>query len=311
MKITIIGAGAMGSIYAALLADAGHEVWAVDLWPEHVAAIKAAGLRVEGPTDNRLVTTVNATMQVADAGRSDLYIIATKASGVGPAAEAIADRSAQGALVLTIQNGLGAAERIAKFMPTENVLLGVADGFGASMKGPGHAHHNAMNLIRIGEIGGGMTERLESLAEVWRGAGFNVQAYDDIDQLIWEKFICNVTFSGSCTVFQRTVGEVMDNSVSWTVALGCMREAHACGVAKGVNFSFDDADAYVTAFGAKMRAGRPSMLQDHEARRPSEIDAINGMVPVLGREYGIPTPYNDLVAETIRARESLFGSGDG
>ena len=309
MNITVIGAGAMGSIYAGLLAEAGHRVWAVDLWAEHVAAIRAQGLRIDGPSGVRTVASVNATTDIAEAPPADLYVIATKASGVGPAARAIAGEAARGALVLTIQNGLGAAERIAKHMPTDNVLLGVADGFGAAMKGPGHAHHNAMNLIRIGEITGGLTARLEDLAELWRRAGFNTRAYADIEQLIWEKFICNVTFSGPCSVFQRSVGEVMDNQVAWSVALGCMREAHACGLARGVDFSFDDADAYVTAFGARMRAGRPSMLQDHEARRPSEIDAINGMVPVLGRELGIPTPYNDLIAATIRAREDLFDGG--
>ncbi len=306
MKVAVIGAGAMGSIYAGLLADAGHEVWAVDLWQAHIDAIRADGLRIEGASGDRVVTSVRATTDITDAGRCDLFILATKASGVGPAARAIAPFADAGSLVLTIQNGLGAGDRIAAHMPIDNVLLGVADGFGASMKGPGHAHHNAMNLIRIGEMNGGLTERLEELAALWRGAGFNVQAFSDIDQLIWEKFICNVTFSGPCTVFQRSAGEVMDNPVSWSIALGCMREAYAAGQAQKIHFSFDDAEAYVTAFGAKMRAARPSMLQDHEAGRLSEIDAINGMVPVLGARHGIPTPYNDLIATTIRTREAAF-----
>ena len=86
MKILVMGIGAMGSVYAALLADAGHEVWAVDTWADHVDAINANGLRLEGPSGDRVVTSIRATTDVTQVGPSDLCIIATKASGVGPAA---------------------------------------------------------------------------------------------------------------------------------------------------------------------------------------------------------------------------------
>ena len=304
MKIAVIGTGAMGSIYAAMLADAGHEVWAVDTWGEHIEAIKTDGLRVEGPRGDRTVTTVNATTDPADAGACDLYIIATKAAGVGPAAKAITPLLGPEALILTIQNGLGAGDRIAEQLPTDNVLLGVAEGFGASMVGPGHAHHNAMRLIRIGELGGGSSQRLDRLVELWRSAGFDVAGFDDIDQLIWEKFLCNATLSGPCTVFRCTVGELMDEPDRWAVALGCTREVFDVGNALGINFSFQDPVAYITEFATPLRNARPSMLQDHLARRPSEIDAINGMVPVLGRQAGIATPYNDTVSAVVRATEA-------
>ncbi len=306
MKIAIIGAGAMGSVYAGLLAEAGHEIWAIDTWADHVNAINTKGLQVEGPSGDRVVQGIHASADTSDAGACDLYVIATKASAVGSAARAIAPLMSADSLVLTIQNGLGAGERIAEFMPTENVLLGVADGFGASMKGPGHAHHNAMNLIRIGEMQGGMTARLEQLTQVWAAAGFKAKAFDDIHQLVWEKFICNCTFSAPCTVFGCTLGELMDNTDNFNIALGCAREVYALGQAKGINFSFDDPVAYVTAFGQKMPGSKPSMLQDNEAGRVSEIDAINGMAPVLGRALGIPTPYNETLTAVVRAREAQF-----
>jgi 2-dehydropantoate 2-reductase len=306
MKIAVIGVGAMGSVYAALLADAGNEVWAVDTWKEHLDAIRQDGLRVEGASGDRTITTSHAVSDVAVAGACDLYIIATKASGVEAAARAIAPVMGKQSLVLTIQNGLGSGERIAQFMPTTNVLLGVADGFGASMKGPGHAHHNAMKLIRLGEMNGGLTDRLGCVEGAWQRAGFNARAFEDINQLIWEKFLCNVTFSAPCTVFNCTVGELMANPVWWEIATGCTREAYACGTARQISFSFDDPVAYVTAFGANMPDARPSMLLDHMAGRPSEIDAINGMVPVLGRELGIATPYNDTLCAVVRRHEEAF-----
>lgn len=306
MKIAVVGTGAMGSIYAGLLAQAGHEVWAIDTWAEHLAAIARNGLRVEGASGDRIVQGIHTSTQVADAGACDLYIIATKASAVGAAAEAIAPQMKPSSLVLTIQNGLGSGERIARFMPTDRVLLGVADGFGASMKGPGHAHHNAMKLIRLGEMAGGLTERLGHVEQVWQAAGFQARAFEDIHQLIWEKFLCNVTFSAPCTVFQCTLGELMANPVWWEIATGCTREAFACGQARRIRFGFEDVIDYVTRFGAGMPQARPSMLLDHLAQRRSEIDAINGMVPVLGRELGIATPYNDTMSAVVRQREEAF-----
>ncbi len=306
MKIAIHGTGAMGSVYAALFAEAGHEVWAVDPWQDHVAAINAQGLRLEGASGDRTVSGIRATTDIAEAGACDLIVIAAKAAGVGPAARAIAPVLTPDTLVLTIQNGLGAAERIAAHMPVNNVLLGVADGFGAALKGPGHAHHAAMKLIRIGEIGGGRMDRAEGLAESWRNAGFEARAFDDIQQLIWEKFLCNVTFSAPCTVFGATVGELMDHPERWAIALAAMQEAYALARVLNVNLSFDDPVAYVTAFGARMPDARPSMLLDHMAGRRSELDAINGAVPPLGRAHGIATPTNDVLAAVLRQREESF-----
>src|SRR3546814_21156731 len=97
-------------------------------------------------------------------------------------------------MIVTIQNGLGAAERIARSIDPKNVVIGVAGGFGASVRGPGHVHHNGMELIRLGEMTGPVTPRLEKVAKVWNDAGFRVKAFDDIDQLVWEKFVCNVTY---------------------------------------------------------------------------------------------------------------------
>ena len=306
MKIAVVGAGAMGSVYAGLLASAGNEVWAIDTWREHVDAIRDRGLRVEGASGDRTVR-LEATTDTSDPGPCDLVIIATKADGVASAAASIGPLLRDDSLVLTIQNGLGAAERICRHLPADNVLLGVAGGFGASIRGPGHAHHNGMELVRLGELGGGITERLERVGGVWRDAGFNVKCFDDINQLVWEKFVCNVTYSGSCTIFECTIAGVQGNEHAWQVASACAAEAYAAGVAKGVHFSFDDPVAHVREFGQKIPNSRPSMLQDYLAGRPSEIDAINGMVPVVAREAGTAAPYNEVVTAIVKAKERAIG----
>ena len=306
MKIAIIGAGAMGSIYASFLAQNNNEVLAIDLWEEHLEAIRKDGLRVSGFSGDNVVKNINVSNNIEDAKGYELFIIATKASGVSSAASNLSKIISKNSLILTIQNGLGAGERIATFMPTDNILLGVAQGFGAAMVGPGHAHHNNMSMIRIGEMNGGITQRLEKLVKVWSDAGFNAKAFEDIEQLIWEKFICNVAYSGPCSVFRKTLGEVMGNKQMFEVAKGCALEARKMGDIKNVNFTFDDTIKYITEFGKKLLDSKPSMLQDVEAKRLSEIDAINGMVVTLGEENSIETPFNLAVSSIIKAYEEDY-----
>ena len=303
MKIAIVGTGAMGSVYAGLFADAGNEVWAIDVWQAHVDAMNQHGLRVEGASGDRTVR-VNATTDPVDVGRCDLVVLATKADGIAAAAAAIEPMMSDDTVILTIQNGLGAAERISQYRDPKNILIGVAGGFGAAMKGPGHTFHNGMQLIRIGEMRGGMTPRVERIAQAWRDAGFNTKAYEDVHQLIWEKFICNVTFSGPCSVMRCSAGEIMADEDGWKVAIGCGLEAFAAGQAQGINFSFTDAVQYIHDFGAKMPNARPSMLQDHEAGRRSEIDAINGMVPVVAAQVGLQAPMNETITGLVKMIEN-------
>ena len=306
MKIAVIGAGAMGSIYASFLAQNKNEVLAIDLWEEHLNVIRESGLRVSGFSGDKTVKNIKVSNDINDAKGYELFIIATKASGVGAVASKLSKIASKSSIILTIQNGLGAGERIASFMPTDNILLGVAQGFGAAMVGPGHAHHNNMSMIRIGEMNGGMTSRLETLVKTWCDAGFNAKAFDDIEQLIWEKFVCNVAWSGSCSIFRKTIGQVMESEEMFNIAKGCAIEAKKMGDIKKVNFTFDETVSYITEFGKKLLNSKPSMLQDVEANRLSEIDAINGMVVTLGNQYNIETPYNTAVSSIIKAQEAEY-----
>jgi 2-dehydropantoate 2-reductase len=306
VKITVVGTGAMGSVYAALLGKAGHEVWAIDTWPEHIDAIAASGLSVSGASGTYVVDNLHVGRAPRDAGPSDVWIIATKASAVDEVAAAIAPLLEPDSIVMAFQNGLGAGERVAQRIAPDHILIGIAEGFGSSNPEPGHVHHEGMRMIRIGEMHGGMTERVQRIEQAWREAGFNVRAFDDVALMIWEKFLCNVTLSAPCAAFDVTVGELMSDSGAWKVALGCTTEAYRLGVAKGVRFSFDDPLQYVTEFAATIPNTSPSMRLDHLARRPSEVDVINGMVVTLSHELGFEVPYNETLCAILRRRESLF-----
>ena len=306
MKIAVVGCGAMGSVYAGLLAAAGHELWAIDSWRDHVEAMRANGLRVEGASGDRTVK-INASTDARDAGICELVIVATKTMHVEAAAKASQALVGPNTTVISIQNGLGGPDTTAEIIGKEKVLVGVVGGFGASMKAPGHAHHNGWELVRLGEYSGPITPRLQSVAKVWESGGFKVKCFDDIDQLVWEKLICNVCFSGTCAVVERTIGEVMNDPDTWIVASGCAVEAYNIARARGIKLDIDDPVNYVRNFGSKIPNARPSMLLDHMANRMSEIEAINGAIPLAAKEQGLAAPFNTVVSALVRAKERKLG----
>jgi 2-dehydropantoate 2-reductase len=304
MKIAIVGTGAMGSVYAALFASAGHEVWAIDRWREHIDAIREKGLRLEGASGERTVK-VNATTDAGEVGPCDLVVLATKAMHVSSAASSIKNSSLLGSdtPVLSIQNGLGGPDAAAGVLGRERVMVGVVGGFGASMKAPGHAHHNGWELVRLGEFDGPITPRLKKVEQAWLSAGFKVKLFDDIDQLVWEKLLCNCAYSGPCAISERTVGEVMNDPDLSRVSAACAAEGFEVALEKNIKLGFKDPVAYVRDFGSKIPNARPSVLLDLMAKRKSEIDVINGSIPRVGKEIGLAAPVNEAITALVREKE--------
>ena len=160
--------------------------------------------------------------------------------------------------------------------------------------------------MRLGEFGGGITPRLERVGALWQQGGFKVLLFPDIHRMIWEKFICNVAFSGTCAVTGLRVGEVLANPDAFDIAARCATEAFLVARAKGITVEIEDPVHYVRAFGEKIPGARPSMLLDHLAGRRSEIDVLNGAVPPLATAVGQAAPVNTVVAGLVRAKESAF-----
>jgi 2-dehydropantoate 2-reductase len=303
MKVGIVGSGAMGSVYGALLGDAGNELWMLDRWREHIQAMRTRGLRCEGASGDRTVQ-LHATTEAAEAGPCELVIVATKVMDIEAAVRAAAPMIGPDSLVLGIQNGLGNVERIRKVLSADNLLFGIAGGFGAEIMAPGHVHHNGMETINLAELSGGITARLERVGEVWRQAGFTVKLYDDLWPVVWSKLIANVAFSAICAATGMRTGQVCANEWAWGIARACTEEAAAVAAAKGIKLAYDDPVRWVRDFAGKIPHARPSMYQDVRAGRRSEIDSIQGGVVAEGARLGVATPTCAFLVHMVKALEA-------
>ena len=304
MKIAVIGTGAMGSIYAARFSRAGHEVVAIDIWQDHVNYINRNGLFIDGPDGQIIAKNIKASTKFSDLKECHFYIVATKAMDLEESIKNLKDWINLNSPIITIQNGLGAGDIILRHMPENNIILGVAEGFGASLQKPGHVTHTANKKIRLGSISKISSEKeLQNIVDAWRSGGLKTEIYKNIEQLIWEKLLCNVTLSGPCSIFGCNVNELFNNQEYWNFALNCMQEAYSVGLSIGVPFSFKDPVAYVSDFAKRVGSAKPSMLQDYENKKKTEIDFINGAIPPLAAKSKIPTPFNDHVCRIIREAE--------
>jgi 2-dehydropantoate 2-reductase len=304
MKIAVIGCGAMGSIYAAKLAGAGNDVLAIDSYRPGIEAIAEHGLRVTGPGYDQTVALRAAT--VAPSEPMDLIVLAVKASDVRTGAQQALPMLGKDTPVLTIQNGLGSAETVAGIVGDHRVAVGIASGFGASRVAPGHVHHNAMRAMRFGAYSALPFTTVESIAAAWTQAGFDAAAVTDIAAMQWEKLMCNVAYSGPCAVTGLTVGQVMDDPEMGPVSRAAATEAWTVAAASGIAVAVTDPVAHVRAFGAAIPDAKPSALLDHEARRVSEIDVINGAVPRQGARVGVEAPVNATLTAVIKAVERAW-----
>ena len=301
MKIAVVGCGAMGSVYASVLAQAGNEVLVVDRWQAHVDAINRHGLRLEGPTGDRTVPM--RAVLVAPQEPVELVILAVKAADVAHAATGALPLIGPDTAVLTIQNGIGSADTVSAVVGADRLMVGVASAFGASLQGPGHARHNAMQVVRFGAYATLEAERVAAVAQVWTAAGFDARAESDIAVIQWEKLICNAAYSAPCALTGMTVGAVMEDAYMGPVSRAAATEAWQVAKALGVKINVTDPVAHARAFGAQVFKAKPSALQDHEAGRASEIDIINGAVPRYGARVGVTTPVNSTLVSLVKARE--------
>jgi 2-dehydropantoate 2-reductase len=311
MKIAIIGAGAMGSLFACFLHRAGHETWLFDRDAERVRAIREGGLLLEGPDGTHRISISTATATARDIGAADLVIVFVKsydtAGAVGSAGAVFGDAT----LVLTLQNGLNNLETIASVTGRDG-LLGGTTAHGATLLGHGRIRHAGSGDTVIGAFGRVGTGDLDAVAGLFNRAGITTAVTGDLTATLWRKLTVNAAINPLTALTGLCNGELIGSPALADVQERLVKEACAVAEARGISINAGEAAAMVREVCRRTAANQSSMLQDVLNRRRTEIDAINGAVAAAGAACGVPVPYHTVVTRLVKALElsRLSGGGD-
>ena len=305
MRIAVVGAGAMGGSYGGMLAVAGEDVGLVDARSDHIAAIRADGLRVSGAFGEHVVQVPAAEspegLEPADGAWADLVIVFTDTNATRAAVRAADHLLSSEGCAITFQNGIGNVETLQEELGAERVLGG-SSMCSALVEAPGHVVMTHRGPTSIGELDGRRTNRLQRVAAALERAGFEVDVKDDINARIWTKFIINSAVNALCATTGLRVGEVGRLAEMDALQDRVLDEAFALVRAKEISIAEADVRAGIKR-SCRLRFSRPSMLQHVEAGRRTEIDSINGALVRESRKLGLAAPYNEALTALLKGRE--------
>ncbi len=324
MKICIYGAGAVGGHFAVRLALAGHDVTVIARGP-HLDAMRANGLTLIRP-DETLNAKVNATDDPASAGPQDLVIVTLKAPALPQVVDGVKALLGPDTPVIPAQNGIpfwyfygldpaGEERRLDALDPggrwwdeigVERIIGGIVWSANAVAE-PGVVLNNSdgRNQLRIGEPDGTVSPRVEAVHAALASAGIDFPPSTDIRKEIWAKLIGNIVFAPGCCLTGATVMDLKTDPEMRQFCLSLMREAETIANALGTELDTTPEERMEIRPGTKPH--KVSMLQDLEAGRPMEVDAIVAVPQQLARMCDIPTPTLDVALGLLKQRARLAG----
>jgi 2-dehydropantoate 2-reductase len=299
----VIGCGAVGSLFAANLALLDDvEVWAFDLNELHVAAINRDGLRLTGAGE--VVGHPKATANASAIPPCDFGIVATKAMHTEPAIAATAHAFTDGC-VATVQNGLGNEETLAAHV--ERVIRGTTFPAGKLLE-PGHVQWDVQGDTTFGPYDERVElAEVERLADACTRAGMPAHAVADARGPQWRKVIFNASTNPIGALTGLTHGRVCERPDLRALVSGLVVEGKTVAAAQGIELDADPEELIDHAARPEVAYDhKASMLQDAEARRPTEVDYLNGGIVRFGREHGVPTPLNEAIWALIKGMEASW-----
>ncbi len=316
MKACIYGAGAIGGWLGVALAQAGCQLSMVARGAT-LAALQADGLRLRRPDGTVAQVSVTAQADPAALGVQDLVVIAVKAPGLPDVARAMAPLIGPETIVLTAMNGVpwwfldgfgGAAQGhalesvdaggvIANAIPASHVVGSVVHT-SCSLEAPGFVKQHFGNRLIVGEPNGSRSARLQTLADTLQRGGIDVEVTDCIQKDIWFKLWGNLTMNPISALTGATTDRILDDELVRGFVSAVMLEAKAIGDKLGVPIDQQPEDRHAVT--RKLGAFKTSMLQDVEANKPMEIDALVGAVRELGQITHTPTPHTDALLGLVR-----------
>ncbi|MCR4404273.1 MAG: 2-dehydropantoate 2-reductase [Candidatus Acetothermia bacterium] len=299
MKIAIIGAGALGSLFGGLLVRSGEEVHLFDpIAKEHIAAINAAGLVIE-EAGEMIRVAVRATTSIEEVGQAELVALFVKAPQTEAAIRGALPAIGPSTLVLSLQNGLGLEELMEKYLPKSRLLRGVT-AQGSTLLGPGRVRHAGRGPTWLGPLGQVGRERLEGIVRAFNRARIETYLELDIARLVWKKLLINAGINALTAIFGVPNGKLVEDPELNAIMRGALAEAVEVARAQGLEFRLPEVVAEVEEVCRLTAANLSSMLQDVRRGSETEIDYINGAVVRLGEERGLPTPLNRLLVRLVK-----------
>ncbi|MEE4357575.1 MAG: 2-dehydropantoate 2-reductase [Desulfococcaceae bacterium] len=301
MRIVIIGAGAMGSLFGAMLSPVS-EVYLIDPYKDHVNQILREGLRIDRK-EKTFTTRVCAACDAPEAAaQADLAIIFTKSGGTARAAHMAKNLLKKEGLVLTLQNGIGNAEIIAGIVGEKRALAGVTS-HGGTLIGPGHVRHAGEGPTFISPFSP-LSLSPEPVLQVFQQAGIEVHLSDSLDSLIWGKLIINVGINALAAILRVPNGALARCPECEEIMKEAVREALGVCRALHIFLPYDNPLEQVRSVCGKTAENRASMLQDILRGAETEISVINGAIVEKGEELGISTPVNRFLTRMVQALEA-------
>jgi 2-dehydropantoate 2-reductase len=294
MKILIMGTGGVGGYYGGLLAQQGNEVTFIARGA-HLYALRHQGLKVKSVHGDFSISPVNATDDPANVEPVDLILFCVKTYNTDDAAQAIRPVVGPQTVVMSLQNGVDAAERIGTVIGMEH-LVGGATWLSSAVEEPGVIKQiSQFRRIVFGELTGGSLERIQSINEVLKNTGINVEVSEDIQKILWTKFVFISAVSSFGSLTRLPMGEYRTVPETRKLISGIMQEVEALAHAQGITL---DPDVVQKSLEFMDNAGphiKPSMQLDVEVGRRTELESMVAVIGRKGRELGVPTPVADFV----------------
>jgi len=289
MRIAVMGTGAVGGYFGAKLATAGHEIVFIARG-KHLDALRRSGLRIDSATGSLLVSHSLFTDDAAEFGTADLVLFSVKSYDTESAARALAPLIGGGTLILSLQNGVDNAERIARSWGAQRTFAGVVY-IGAQVIGPGLIFHSTGGKIIFGQSDGENRAGAALIDGTFAAAGVDCAISENIDTVQWTKLLWNAPFCAISSLSRANMKKILESEALLNLAIDCMAEVQAAALTRGIHLPralFDDTITFSRGLGEF----KPSMLQDLEAKKPLEYEAFNGIVTKILRQAGKAAPVN-------------------
>lgn len=303
MDIAVIGAGAMGCLFAARLHDAGAAVTLFDIDTSTLETLNRQGIELHHPDRATPSHHPVAAMRAQNAsGHFDLIIVFTKAFSTDAALSSVSHLLSADTYVLTLQNGLGHCDQIATWVAPSRILVGVTD-IPADLFGIANVHSHGAGSVRLYSHDGEYRDMLSQVAELFTRAGLPTTADPQVQVAIWHKAAFNAALNALCTVLREPVGQVGNSADGRWLVNAIIEECACVARAQGVEFDTAKALATIDQVYTEQAEHRPSMLQDRLAGRRSEIENINGAIVAIAKRCGIATPVLESLYRLVRVGE--------